>query len=249
MDEFKDYFSDVSGAYARFRPLYPPALFDRLAALTARHDRAWDCATGTGQAAHGLAAQYSEVIATDASVQQIAAAIPHPRVRFAVATAEASGLAEASVDLVCVAQAAHWFNMVAFNRELQRVLRPGGAAVLIAYKLFTSLPAVDALIAEAYHGELAKHWAPERAIIDRDYADLALDLEPVTLAPAAMHANWSAEQLLGYLETWSGIRALNRADGRDVVAEWAPAIKAAWGTGTRPVTWPLILKAGRKPAA
>ena len=69
--EFKDHFSDRSNDYARYRPVYPVALFAYLASITPEHMRAWDCATGTGQAALMLADYYSEVIATDASASQI----------------------------------------------------------------------------------------------------------------------------------------------------------------------------------
>ncbi len=48
---FHDHFSAVSDTYAQYRPHYPQALFDYLASLTPRHDCAWDCATGSGQAA------------------------------------------------------------------------------------------------------------------------------------------------------------------------------------------------------
>ncbi|MBD0326304.1 MAG: SAM-dependent methyltransferase, partial [Pyrinomonadaceae bacterium] len=52
--EFKDHFSEQSADYAKYRPRYPAALFEYLASVTAEHERAWDCATGNGQAALGL---------------------------------------------------------------------------------------------------------------------------------------------------------------------------------------------------
>lgn len=68
---FKDHFSDVPQQYREYRPQYPESLFQYLASLTQQHMRAWDCATGTGQAAALLAGYYSQVIATDASGAQI----------------------------------------------------------------------------------------------------------------------------------------------------------------------------------
>ena len=38
------------------------------AALTRAHERVWDCATGNGQAAIGLAEHFAHVVAPDASV-------------------------------------------------------------------------------------------------------------------------------------------------------------------------------------
>jgi hypothetical protein len=77
---FKDYFSRQSGQYTLFRPRYPRELFHFLAATAPDRQRAWDCGTGNGQAAVDLAADFSEVIATDPSERQIAHALPHDRV-------------------------------------------------------------------------------------------------------------------------------------------------------------------------
>ncbi|HWA15135.1 MAG TPA: hypothetical protein VG817_01795, partial [Gemmatimonadales bacterium] len=59
---FQDHFSGHAGAYSRARPTYPPELFAWLSVQTAAHDVAWDCGTGNGQAALGLAAHYRTVI-------------------------------------------------------------------------------------------------------------------------------------------------------------------------------------------
>ena len=70
---------------------------------------AWDCATGTGQAARSLAPLFKKIIATDVSVQQIASDTAPQNVAFAVSPAEKSALDADSVDLITVAQAVHWF--------------------------------------------------------------------------------------------------------------------------------------------
>src|SRR5262245_44204049 len=85
---FKDHFSQQANAYAKYRPLYSADLFEYLAALAPARDTAWDCATGNGQAAIGLALYFARVLATDASAQQIAQATPHERVEYRVAVAE-----------------------------------------------------------------------------------------------------------------------------------------------------------------
>jgi hypothetical protein len=69
---FIDHFSEKSDLYARARPTYPDALFDFIASRVPERDRAWDCATGSGQAARGLARHFGLVEATDASGEQIA---------------------------------------------------------------------------------------------------------------------------------------------------------------------------------
>lgn len=122
----QDHFSGVAADYARFRPGYPAALFDWLAARTPGHDFAWDCGCGNGQASVPLAERYRRVAATDASARQIELAPPQPRIEYRVAPAEASGLPDHSADLVTVAQALHWFDFDRFYTEVERVLKPGG---------------------------------------------------------------------------------------------------------------------------
>src|SRR5690606_13750301 len=74
---FEDHFSKLAAAYAAHRPGYPAALFAYLAALAPARDLAWDCGAGNGQAAVSLVAHFAQVVATDASAQQIARAFPH----------------------------------------------------------------------------------------------------------------------------------------------------------------------------
>src|SRR5579864_4097159 len=104
-----DYFSTQAASYAAFRPTYPRALFEFVAASATGHTLVWDCGTGSGQAALALAEDFERVIATDTSAKQLAQATPHPRIEYRVAPAEASGLSDHAADAVTVAQALHWF--------------------------------------------------------------------------------------------------------------------------------------------
>lgn len=53
MSGFRDHFSSTSNRYAAYRPDYPAALFTWLASGSPGRATASDCATGSGQAAHG----------------------------------------------------------------------------------------------------------------------------------------------------------------------------------------------------
>jgi ubiquinone/menaquinone biosynthesis C-methylase UbiE len=152
-ERFKDHFSKQAADYAKFRPRYPKELFRRLASIAPDTQLAWDCATGTGQAAIELAEFFDRVIATDASEKQIANAERHPRVEYRAATAEESGLDAASVDLVTVAQALHWFDLDRFYAEVRRVLKPQGLLAATAYKLAKISPEID-LIVNHYYSDI-----------------------------------------------------------------------------------------------
>src|SRR5258708_2942546 len=137
MTEFKDHFAVVASSYAEARPHYPKELFAFLARTAMGHECAWDCATGNGQAAVDLAEHFERVEATDASAEQIKNAVAHPKVRYSVALAEASGLAARSVDLVTVAQALHWLNLDKFYAEAKRVMKADGWIAVWTYDLFS----------------------------------------------------------------------------------------------------------------
>ena len=57
---FTDHFSQLAASYAQFRPQYPGALYDWIAAQCAARERAWDCACGSGQATLALAELYGD---------------------------------------------------------------------------------------------------------------------------------------------------------------------------------------------
>ena len=244
---FPDHFSAVAAGYARHRPTYPEELFAWLATLPRRRRRAWDCGTGSGQAAVALAGWFEAVEATDAAPAQLARARPHPRVRYRAAAGEASGLADASVDLVTVAQAVHWFDHARFWPEVRRVLAPGGAVAVWTYDLARVSPAVDAVV-DRYYRLLDAWWPPQRALVEGAYRGLPFPFAELAPPAFAMRAEWDLERFAGYLATWSAARRWSAAHGgSDAIDEVAAALRAAWGHSgrTRTVTWPLTVRAGR----
>ena len=121
--KFKDFFSNHSKEYAHSRPNYPRPLFDFLVELVQRKNLAWDCATGTGQAAILLSEYFDQVIASDASKEQIKNAQPRNNIRYEVFPAEKPNIGDDSVDLITIAQALQWFDIRGFYKEEKRVLR------------------------------------------------------------------------------------------------------------------------------
>jgi SAM-dependent methyltransferase len=244
---FKDHFSNRAAAYTRYRPTYPQALFAWLAGLTERHDLAWDCGCGNGQAAIGLAPYYRQVMATDPSRQQIENAIPHERVRYAVASAEASGLEPASIDLVVAAQALHWFDFDRFYAEVQRVAVPGGILAAISYGEVRLEGAPEKVVSRFYHDLIGPYWPPERHYVDEHYTTVPFPFPEIGTPSFAMEMEWELEHLMGYLATWSAVKEYERRLGVDPLALIAEELAAAWGDPrqTRRISWPLALRVGR----
>lgn len=240
---FKDHFSGHANTYARFRPGYPPALYEWLVAQCARREHAWDCATGNGQAARALAGHFQRVTATDASSAQIENAPACEGVTFAVAPAEASGLADDSVDLISVAQALHWFDIPRFFTHAAQVLRRDGVVAVWTYEMCTINPQIDALIDHFYRQTLDGWWPPERDLVDSGYRGILPDwprLQPPTLA---ITQSWLADDLLGYLSSWSAVQRCIAGTGSDPLAGIDTALRELWGPQARDVHWPLIVHA------
>lgn len=238
----------MASTYAKFRPTYPTALFRWLASLTPEHQLAWDCAAGSGQASRDLAAFYDRVIATDASRAQIESAAAHPRVEYGVAAAEVSGLPAASLDLVTVAQALHWFDLDAFYAEARRVLKPGGVLAAWAYgACAVEGRKINAIAQRFYREALGPYWLPERSIAEAGYRTLPFPFQELDPPLFAMTVSWTLPQLLGYFSSWSATARYIAANGRDPTLQLGAELAPHWGgeERQRTVTWPLGLRAGR----
>ncbi len=245
---FRDHFSDVASRYADFRPRYPDALFDYLAALVPADTVVWDCAAGNGQASLDLAQRFHRVIATDASQEQIAAAPAHARVEFRVAPAEASGLADRAAGLVTVAQALHWFDLNRFYAEARRVLQPDGVLAVWAYGInHIDEPSIDEAALDYYHRVVGDYWPPERQLVEDGYRTISFPFAGVQPPEFQMEVAWTLAQLLGYFSTWSATNRYRKATGRNPLEPLGDSLARLWGDPETPrrITWPLAVRVGR----
>lgn len=222
-------------------------MFEFLATLPANTHRAWDCGTGGGQAAVGLADDFEEVVATDPSARQIAHAEPHPRVRYVVSTSEQCPLEDDSVDLITVAQALHWFDLEGFYAEVRRVGRRSGAIAVWGYEMCAISPEIDAVIWHLYRGIVGPYWPPERRLVEARYETVPFPFPQVPTPELAMTAGWNLSDLVGYLGTWSSVQKYVERHAANPIEQVQSALTAAWGSPerVRQVTWPLFLRVGR----
>ena len=209
---------------------------------------AWDCATGTGQCALALAEVFSHVIATDASQSQLDNAVAHDRIVYQLARAEQTTFESQSVDLITVAQAMHWFDISAFFKEVDRVLKPGGVLAVWMYNLVTIDPEIDTMIYHLYDKILQDYWPGERRLLEQGYAMIDFPFEEVEVPDFSMTMQWNQQQLLGYLQTWSAVREFIKQKGIDPLDDVAALLKATWGESDviRDVHWPLTVHVRRK---
>jgi SAM-dependent methyltransferase len=241
---FIDHFSKHSGVYAQSRPTYPDAIFRQLAELAPGRALAWDCATGSGQAAIGLARHFERVEATDASAQQIGNAIATPGVTFSVQPAEATSFAASTFDAICVAQALHWFDAERFYAEAKRVLRPRGLLLVVGYDWSRFEPAIEREFDRAVLAALKPHWPRQNKLLWDGYKDLPFPFAAVDFHAPDIELDWTLDQLLGYVASWSATRTLLESQPA-FLQQAGAALAPLWGEGSRRVTMPLHVKCGR----
>ncbi len=250
---FQDHFSGQAPAYAEFRPTYPANLVNYLADLAPGRRLAWDCGTGNGQAAVLLANRFEHVLASDPSRQQLHSRLPNAKVAYVAAAAERAPLADGSVDLVTVAQAIHWFDLPRFYGEVRRVARPGGIVAAWCYELAQITPAVDRWVLHYYCRVVGPYWPPERRLVEQGYRGMPFQFQEIESPAFTMEAQWSLEDLIGYLSTWSATQRACKSLGYDVLERAvhhangeAGSLAEAWGDAPRRhIVWPLGLRVGR----
>ena len=130
-------FTNRVANYARYRPGYPPAV------LTCLRDECGlspgstvaDVGSGTGILTELFLANGNHVYAVEpneAMRQAAELSLAHyPGFTSVDGRAEATTLADDSVDFVTAGQAFHWFDAAASRVEFNRILRPGGYTALV----------------------------------------------------------------------------------------------------------------------
>jgi len=243
---FKNYFGPRAEQYFAFRPRYPAELPDYLATVAGGTALAWDCGTGNGQAAVGLAERFTRVVATDPSADMIAHAIPHARVTYCVAQYQ-SGLPDHSANLVTVAQALHWFNLDEFLPEARRVLARNGVLAAWCYSLCRIEPGLDEVIDGYYTGTLGSFWPPERRHTDDGYRSFVLPLDELAPPRFEMSQSWTMSEFVRYVRTWSGTSRCIEARGEAPVLAFEESLRQRWGDPMegRQIRWPIHCRIGR----
>lgn len=130
-------FSSRVDHYVRSRPSYPPEIIDLLREECSLHPDSVvaDIASGTGIFTRLLLENRNRVFGVEPNAEMRRAGEQYlasfPRFVSVDGRAEATTLAEESVDLVTSAQAAHWFDRDKAIAEFRRILKPEGFLVLI----------------------------------------------------------------------------------------------------------------------
>ena len=210
---FRSYTPLESARYAALRQNYHPSVY---AAILTHHkstggqlNHVLDVGCGPGLATVILAENFAHATGIDASESMIATARSlGPRtstgelVGFEVSSAEAmEGVADESVDLICAANAAHWFDMAAFWPRAARVLRPGGSVAvwtsgeIAAHRDTPNSEAVNEAFRRFKEEGLRGFFERGNLLVEGGYRDLGMpwDIEPAGVEGFERASLWRRE--------------------------------------------------------
>jgi SAM-dependent methyltransferase len=244
---FQDHFSKQAKGYAKHRPRYPKEIYDYLASLVSKHELAWDAGTGNGQVALELANHFQNIIATDASADQIENAFKHKQIDYRIEPAENTSIAAGTVDLVTVGTAVHWFDLDSFYEEVRRVSKPKAVLAVWVYNLPAIKSQVDKILDRFTNKILKPHWPERLHYLFEQYRTLPFPFEEITPPNFTMETEWSLDDLVGFLSSWSAIPIYVKAEGVHPVEIILEELKKGWGNPSHKklVKWPLFFRIGK----
>lgn len=243
-----DLFSDKSKLYESARPLYPDNLYQYLSSLCESTETAWDCACGNGQAAESLAKIFDKVIATDMSEQQIENAKSLNNVEFSVSSAEKTSFSDNTFDLICVAQALHWFDFDAFWPEVQRLLKPNGVFSAWGYSWPNISPELDAIFQEQILEVIEPYWAPQNKLLWDHYQEVNFPFDKLDSPEFSMRTNWNLNEFFNFVHTFSATRRCMKEQGDVFFQRAFDAMAMQWGEieEKKVIEYDFVFYAGKK---
>lgn len=207
---------------------------------------ALDCGTGNGQFATQLAKHFDTVLATDISANQLAQAIPNPKIQYLQEDASHVSAKDRSLDLITVAQAVHWFDFDAFYKEVKRVLRPEGVIALIGYGLPQINLPCDTFLQHLYEEILGPYWDPQRVHVEQAYQHIPFPFQEIISPSFEIEATWDFDHWVGFFNSWSATANYIKAHDHNPVTESITEMRKAWGAEPiKTVRFPLFIRIGK----
>jgi ubiquinone/menaquinone biosynthesis C-methylase UbiE len=239
-----DFFSGHSKIYAEFRPSYPEELFTFLLSHTKNLQRAWDCGTGNGQVAIGLAKFIKHVDATDISQQQLNNAAQHPSITYHLCDAHNTPFTDNSFDLITIGQALHWFDFENFYKEVRRVSKPGATLAVWGYNICRVDPIIDRALENYYKNTIDPYWHPRRKLIDEAYQTIPFPFMEISTPEFEISEEWSLDHFIGYLTSWSATQNFIKEKGENPAEKVRQEIGQHWKDKMKSVRFPVFLRIG-----
>ncbi len=231
--------------YAKYRPTYPANMYEFILRHVSGRDRAWDCATGSGQVALALSKQFGQVLASDVSQSQLDNAGKAPNIKYLVAPAESTPFEDHSFDLITVAQAIHWFDIDQFYEEVRRVAQKEALLAVIGYNRLLVDKQIDPII-HAYYEKMFTGGGFKgcRRLVESEYRTIAFPFEEIPSPKFSSDYEWTLEDLNGFFYSWSSVQKYREQHEEDPTVEIINELREVWGE-KRKVSFPVFLRLGK----
>jgi len=241
-----DNFSEQADLYAQYRPVYPKAMYDFIFRHVPQKRVAWDCGTGSGQAAIYLAEHFEEVYANDISKEQLDNAPERENITYFNVPAENTGFPENKFDLITVAQAIHWFDFNNFYKEVYRTAKNKALLAAICYDIVQVDEELNLMIKKFYDKAFERYFGKNREYIDEQYQTIPFPFGEIEAPEFSMSYQWESSDLEGYFNSWSAVQKIKKTDGINPVDHWMEELKSKWPKNeVKEVTFPIFLRLGK----
>ncbi len=225
-------FGKESDKYNLHRPSYPAGVYEYLASRCSEKTMAWDCACGNGQVARHLVKFFQSVEASDMSENQIEHAYRHERINYSVQKSESTVFPDSCFDLICVAEAIHWFDIPKFYDEVKRTLKPGGLFSCWGYNSVRCEKSVNEIVKEILLSAIKPYSSHKNKMIRDRYETIGFPFKKIDVPEFKMIMNWNMDQFLNYVRTWSGYKIYRRENTHNLLAELEERLSEVWEQGT-----------------
>ena len=127
------------------------------------------------------------------------------------------------------------------------MLQPGGVFAAWTYTLPHVTTELDRIVDAKLLNLIKTYWAPQNRLAWDAYANVPFPFHELDVPQFDMRLNWTLEQFVAYLQTWSATRLCIEANGPEFFAQFVTELEAAWGerTTVRDVSMDFLCRIGR----
>lgn len=239
-------FSEDSESYNLSRPVYPEALYEFLTELCKTRNRAWDSACGNGQVSQHLINYFNEIQATDISENQIKHAFKHEKINYTIQKSESTNFPDSYFDLICVAEAIHWFDIPAYYSEVRRTLNNDGIFACWGYNNLRTESSINAIVKDTIMKEIIPYASSKTKMLREKYETINFPFEKIETPQLEMDIYWDMKQFIDYIRTWSAFKLYAAENSDEIIYSLEEKLSLIWKSNEKKkVKMDFFIQVGR----
>jgi len=171
---------------------------------------------------------FENVKSSDINGNQIKSGFKHNNIEYSVQNSEKTNYKDLSFDIVCVAQALHWFSSDKYYKEVNRILKEDGIFACWGYSFFKINNEIDKLINETIFDPILPYWAEENKLLWNNYSEIDFPFEKIEVPEIKMIETWNKIELVEYIKTWSAYKRFIDNNNNDIISNFLDTISGIW---------------------